>query len=112
MTTPDQALNELEAALDSDFLTALAEPARVAILKALISGGAQDVGQLSEPLPQERSVVSRHVKVLEQAGLVRIERQGRHRVVHIVPAMFIGQLERMLETTKRCVAICCPQELP
>lgn len=110
--TRERALNELETALDSDFLKALSEPARVQILKALIASGAQDVGQLAEPLPQERSVVSRHVKVLEQAGLVRIERDGRRRVVHLVPAAFIGRLEQILASTRRCVAVCCPQDLP
>jgi DNA-binding transcriptional ArsR family regulator len=106
----DRALGQLEAALDSDFLKALSEPARVQILKALIAKGGQDLGQLSEPMRQERSVVSRHVKVLEQAGLVRVERDGRHRIVHPVPTAFIGRLEEILETTKRCVAICCPPD--
>ena len=106
--TRDQALNELERALDSEFLKALSEPARVQILRALIARGPQDVGALAEPLPQERSVVSRHVRVLEHAGLVRVERDGRHRVVHIVASAFIGRLEDILATTKRCVAVCCP----
>jgi len=110
MSTRAQALTDLESALDSDFLKALSEPARVQILKALIAGGPQDLGQLSEPLPQERSVVSRHVKVLQHAGLVRIERQGRHRIVHLVPHTFIGRLEQILATTRRCVAVCCPTE--
>ena len=112
MSDRDAALNALEHALDSAFLLALSEPARVAILKALIARGAQDVGQLAEPLPQERSVVSRHVKVLAQAGLVRVERDGRRRVVHIVPAAFVGRLEQILATARECIAVCCPEELP
>ncbi len=112
MTDRQQALDQLETALDSDLLKALSEPARVQILRALISRGPQDVGQLSEPLPQERSVVSRHVKILEQAGLVRVEREGRHRVVHLVQEAFIGRLEEILASVKRCVAVCCPQNLP
>lgn len=108
MTTRDQALTELARVLDAEFLHALAEPARVRIVQSLIAEGAQDVGQLAEPLPQERSVVSRHVKVLEQAGLVRIEREGRRRVVHLLADVCIERLEQMLDTIKECVAICCP----
>lgn len=112
MNERDQALHRLEASLDSDFLRALSEPARVEILKALIVGGPQDVGQLSEPLPQERSVISRHIKVLESAGLVQVEREGRRRLVRLQPAAFIGRLEHILASVKQCVAVCCPTELP
>lgn len=108
-TTPEQALNELEAVLDSTFLKALSEPARVSIVRALIGSGPQDIGELAAPLPQERSVVSRHVKVLEQAGLVRVEREGRRRVVHLEPSACVGRLEEITATVRRCIAVCCPE---
>ncbi len=109
--TREQALNQLESALDSDFLKALSEPVRVQILKSLIALGPQDIAQLAKPLPQERTVVGRHVKVLTHAGLVRIERQGRHRIVHLIPTAFVERLETMLSNTRQCMAICCPEEL-
>ncbi len=109
--TRAEALTALEDALDSDFLRALAEPARVAIIRVLIVGGAMDIGEIAAELPQERSVVSRHLKTLAGAGLVRVERDGRHRRYTLAPATFVGRLEQILRTTRRCIAVCCPAEL-
>ena len=110
--TRDQALSDLERALDSDFLKALSEPTRVHILKLLIARGSLDVGEIAEHLPQERSVISRHLKVLKDAGLVRVQRDGRRRVYQLVPAAFVGKLERILLTARTCISVCCPSELP
>lgn len=48
---------------------ALADPTRRAIL-ARLSSGAATVMQLAEPFPMSLPAVSRHLKVLERAGLV------------------------------------------
>jgi len=109
--TPDEALTELEAALESDFLRALGEPARVKVMRILIAQGASDVSEIAEQLPQERSVISRHLKALKDAGLVRMERKGRRRVYQLVPAAFIGRLEQILASARRCISVCCPEEL-
>jgi len=109
--SPEVALSELERSLDSDFLKALGEPARVKIMRILIARGPSDVSEIAEQLPQERSVISRHLKALKDAGLVRVEREGRRRVYQLVPAAFIGRLEEILATARRCIAVCCPEEL-
>jgi DNA-binding transcriptional ArsR family regulator len=50
-------------------LSALADPTRRAIL-ARLSAGEATVNELAEPLPISLPAVSRHLKVLEQAGLI------------------------------------------
>lgn len=57
---------------------ALADPTRRAILERLADGEAS-VGELGEPFAISAPAISRHVKVLEDAGLVtrRVERQRR-----------------------------------
>ncbi len=58
------------AAVDlSTTLTALADPTRRAILARLAEGEAT-VNELAEPLPISQPAVSRHIKVLTNAGLV------------------------------------------
>lgn len=101
------ALDELVEVMDSAFLKALAEPVRVQILKHLIAHGASDISAIAEQLPQDRSVISRHLKVLADAGLVGVEKQGRHRFYRILPGTFIGRLEGILAQAKRCISICC-----
>ena len=63
--------------LNSAF-AALADPTRRAILERLADGEAS-VGELSEPFDISGPAISRHLRVLEDAGLVnrRVERQRR-----------------------------------
>lgn len=62
-------------ALDQTF-AALADPTRRAIIGRLSKGEAS-VGDLATPFGITLPAVSKHVKVLEEAGLVRRERRGR-----------------------------------
>lgn len=59
---------------------ALAHPIRRAILEQ-ISGGAATVGELAEPHKVSLPAISRHMRVLEDAGLIEVEPEGRvHRI--------------------------------
>ena len=64
---------------------ALADPTRRAILHRLTVGEAT-IGRLSEPFPVSFAAVSKHVGVLERAGLVTREARGRERVCRMNPA--------------------------
>jgi DNA-binding transcriptional ArsR family regulator len=57
---------------------ALADPTRRAILGRLAEGEAT-VGELAAPFPITTQAVSRHLKVLEQAGLITRGRAGQLR---------------------------------
>lgn len=62
-------------ALDRVF-GALADPTRRAILARLAEGEA-NVGQLADPFEMSRPAISKHLRVLERAGLVRRSPDGR-----------------------------------
>ena len=64
-----------EAALDAT-LAAMADPTRRAILARLCEGDAR-VTEIAAPFDISLNAVSKHVKVLECAGLVRREVRGR-----------------------------------
>lgn len=64
---------------------ALADPTRRAILDHLAEGEAT-VSHLSKPLPLSFAAVSKHLGVLESAGLVTREARGRERVCRLNPA--------------------------
>lgn len=57
-------------------LAALADPTRRAIVARLTEGDAK-VGEVAEPFEMSLNAVSKHLKVLEGAGLVRREVRGR-----------------------------------
>ncbi|MDH3731906.1 MAG: metalloregulator ArsR/SmtB family transcription factor [Gemmatimonadota bacterium] len=64
-----------ERSLDLTF-SALSDPTRRSIL-ARLAGGESTVGQLAEPFDMSRPAISKHLRVLERAGLVRRTRDGR-----------------------------------
>ncbi len=61
--------------LDRTF-AALADPTRRAILEHL-SRGPTTVGELADPFRISRPAISKHLRVLERAGLVRRRQDGR-----------------------------------
>jgi DNA-binding transcriptional ArsR family regulator len=63
------------ARLDRTF-GALADGTRRAIL-ARLTGGDATVGELAEPFAISRPAISKHLRVLERAGLVQRTREGR-----------------------------------
>lgn len=62
----------------STTFAALADPTRRAILQRL-AGGEATVTQLAEPFPISLPAISRHLKVLERAGLIRRTRDAQWR---------------------------------
>src|ERR1041384_3921462 len=64
---------------------ALADPTRRSIVRRLADGEAT-VLELAEPFPISLPAVSRHLKVLEQAGLIRRSRAGQRRPCRPRPA--------------------------
>ena len=72
--------------LDRAFL-ALADPVRRSII-ARLSRGSATVNELAEPFSITKQAVSRHIQVLEAAGLVTRSRDAQRRPVHLVaPAL-------------------------
>jgi DNA-binding transcriptional ArsR family regulator len=73
-----------DADLDRAF-AALADPVRRAII-ARLSRGAATVNELAEPFNISKQAVSRHIQVLELAGLVSRSRDAHRRPVHLEAA--------------------------
>jgi DNA-binding transcriptional ArsR family regulator len=81
--------------LDRAFL-ALAHPARRAIVARLTAGPAP-VAEAARAVRASKPAISKHVKVLEEAGLVRRTIEGRSHRLCLEPAAFdrtSGWLER------------------
>ena len=84
--------------LDATF-AALADPTRRAILARLASGEAS-VAELAEPFAMSQPAVSKHLKVLERAGLVSSGRDAQRRPRRLVAAPLAGATE-WLENYRR-----------
>ena len=67
--------------LDTVF-AALADPTRRRILHGLM-GGQAHVGRLAQPFRISAPAISRHLRVLEHAGLVRRRKRGRNHEIEL-----------------------------
>jgi DNA-binding transcriptional ArsR family regulator len=70
-----------DAELDALF-SALADPTRRRMLGRLARGAAS-ISELAAPFPMTLPAVSKHLRVLERAGLVRREREGWYHRCHL-----------------------------
>ena len=97
---------DAEAASDhlSITLAALADPTRRAIL-ARLAGGEATVTELAAPFDMSLPAISKHLKVLQRAGLVEQGRHAQWRPCRLVPgplrdvADWIGQYRRHWEAS-------------
>lgn len=78
----------------------MADPTRRAVIERLIEGGAAPVSALHEPHDIALPTFLRHLKVLEASGLVRSEKRGRVRTVHIEAAV-VAEAEHWLARQRR-----------
>jgi DNA-binding transcriptional ArsR family regulator len=87
-----------EAQLDRVF-AALADPTRRAIL-ARLSRGEATVNEIAAPIPMSLPSVSKHLKVLEKAGLISRGRDAQWRPCRLEPKAFKA-VDHWLERYRR-----------
>lgn len=80
-----------QSTLDAVF-SALADPTRRAMLRTL-SHGEKSIGELAAPFHMSFAGASKHVKALENAGLVRRTVKGRTHVCRLNPRPMHGAME-------------------
>ena len=73
-----------EARLDRAFM-ALADPVRRRLV-ARLSQSSATVNELAEPFELSKQAISKHIQVLERAGLITRSRDGQRRPCHLAPA--------------------------
>jgi DNA-binding transcriptional ArsR family regulator len=65
---------------------ALGDPTRLALVAKLSDGSRRSIAQLSDGEPLTRQAISKHLRVLEGARLVRSQRAGRESLYALDPA--------------------------
>lgn len=88
-------MDQLDAAL-----SALSHSSRRAIIKGLSSQGPARVTEIAQPFDMSLNAVSKHLKVLEQAGLIRRTRVGRDHVISFDPKP-LKEVARWIHTYER-----------
>lgn len=83
----------------SNTFQALADPTRRAILARLASGEAS-VGDLAAPFAISQPAISKHLKVLERAGLITRTREAQYRPCRLEPQA-LKSVDEWLEDYRR-----------
>ena len=107
-TLKREIAEELVAILDSKFFKTLSEPVRVQILKFLLLNGRSDIGTIADQMPQDRSVISRHLNLMNEAGIVTCEKESRYMYYAVNAAEFLDKVEGIAGTLRTCISVCCP----
>ena len=96
------------AVLDTKFLKALTDPARIQIVKKLILLGACDVSTIAKGLSQDRSVISRHLATLERAGIASSRKMGRRVMYDIDGPYIVKKVTLILDALQPMAELCQP----
>ncbi len=106
--SPKQAMTRqgpVDGLLSADFFKALSDATRVSLLGCLVKcGRACSVGEIAECCSVDLSVVSRHLRLLERAGLISSEKKGRvvsYRVRY-------AEWSKALRDLAAAIESCCP----
>jgi len=100
-------LANLEQSLDTELFKVLSEPARIELIKHLIRSPNADIGSLASKMSQDRSVISRHLKVMAQAGLVTYQKEGKYSCYCLNGSAFVEKLENILSIVKEATNCDC-----
>ncbi|HXG65008.1 MAG TPA: metalloregulator ArsR/SmtB family transcription factor [Blastocatellia bacterium] len=93
MKSARRELEDLEAVF-----SALAHPARRQILLALrFRGGEMTAGEIAERFSCSWPTTTRHLRVLESAGLVSVEKKGRERLYRLNADRLLGVVGKWLQ---------------
>ena len=100
--------NQLVAVMDSKFFKSLGEPVRIEIIRFLLLNGRADIGTIAENMPQDRSVVSRHLNLMQDVGILSGEKDGRHMFYSLNAEGFLERFNEITGLVKSCIKECGP----
>lgn len=106
MDDPTACCAGLVSWLPPELCRALGDPNRVAILERLVAGQgrAQSVSEVACCCPVDLSVVSRHLRVLRDAGVVEARKQGKRVLYRLRTAELVRRLRALADALEDC----CP----
>lgn len=104
---PKLDMDQVDRLFDAGIFKLLAEPIRIQILKILVVYGAQDITGISTHFKQDRSVISKHLKMLHQEGVLIKEKQSRSTIYSVDGMAFLHKMEGLVEDVKVMLQFCC-----
>ncbi|WP_210413686.1 ArsR/SmtB family transcription factor [Leptospira ilyithenensis] len=82
------------------------------VLKKVILLGRADVSQIAEDLPLDKSVVSRHLTFLSEAGILNRTKIGKQVFYEPDPQNILKRFQAIIDGVQQVIANCCPIVFP
>lgn len=105
----DKAINDLIAVLDSFFFKTLSEPIRVEILKFLLKNGRCDIATVAKSIKKDRSVLSRHLHMMNEAGILKTEKVIRNTYFEVDAQSLVTTVSALFKQVNHAIESCCPR---
>ena len=103
-----EVANKLVDVMDSKFFKSMGEPVRVQIIRFLLLNGRADIGTIAENMPQDRSVISRHLNLMLEVGILNCEKESRHMFYSLNAVVFLERFTDITDLVKTCIEECGP----
>lgn len=108
-TKKDKAINDLIGVLDSFFFKTLSEPIRVEILKFLLKNGRSDISTVAKSIKKDRSVLSRHLHMMTEAGILKSEKVIRNTFFEVDAKSLSETVSTLFRQVNQAIESCCPR---
>lgn len=93
----------IEQSIDFEFYKTLFDPVRSEILKFLCIHGKKNITEIAENFTQDRSVISRHLELMNRFGILNKEKQNRSTFYEINKEYIIEKFETTTNNLKELI---------
>ena len=97
--------NIIENSIDFDFYKALFDPVRSKILMYIATNGKKSVNEIAENFTQDRSVISRHLYLMNRYGIINKTKINRYVFYEVNSKFILDKFEETTENLKRLIDI-------
>lgn len=102
---------DIDLFFESRVFKILGEPIRLKIIRFLAANGVCDITTVARAFPQDRSVISRHLRLMADCGLLQSRKEGRNTYYALNGFEFLRSFEDAASSVRAVLAKMCPAEL-
>ncbi len=107
--SPLEQKNFIQNNIDFDFYKTLFDPVRIEILLYLVIKGKSNIREISENFSQDRSVISRHLDLMNRYGIVKKSKENRNIYYEADSKFVIDKFELTSDNIKKMM-LCATSE--
>lgn len=98
---------QLDNLLMQEFFKILTEPIRIELIKYLAINGPSDISTIANNFTQDRSVISKHLKMMNKAGIVILTKSSRRSIYQVDGMELLLKMESIVEDMKTLLRYTC-----